>query len=54
MNALDVSSSHSSLEVDTAQSPLQINVYGYDDIFTMENKIESVGQRIKQEAINIH
>ncbi|KAI8078131.1 uncharacterized protein B0P05DRAFT_542627 [Gilbertella persicaria] len=58
LKALDVDSSDSSSEDDGTvelQTPLtQSAIEESDNVFTTENQAESVGKRIKQEAVNIH
>ncbi|CAO3703759.1 unnamed protein product [Rhizopus stolonifer] len=49
MSALDASSNHSV----TSQSPPQIEVHEYDNVFTMKNKTESMDKIIKKPLIFI-
>ncbi|KAI7878371.1 uncharacterized protein EV154DRAFT_525036 [Mucor mucedo] len=57
LKALDVEIISSSSDDDTPelQAPLtQSSISETDNVFTVQNQTESVGKRIKQEALNIH
>ncbi|KAG2231093.1 hypothetical protein INT48_003462 [Thamnidium elegans] len=57
LKALDMDSIDSSSEDDTPElqaSLTQSSIAETDNVFTIENQTESVGKRIKQEAVNIH
>lgn len=57
LKALDVDSIDSSSSDDTLELPAPLTqsaIAETDNVFTIENQTESVGKRIKQEAVNIH